>query len=501
MKSPLLAYTIQAGHKRGEQMEQTPTEIEKKIEHIEAELGSSSDLTIRRLEIGVHRLKIAVIWIKGMVEVKALNESVLSPLLLHTKLLALMPNQPNGLELICGNFVTAFETVYAEMDRTVPLLLSGYTLIVADGFEQCAAIDTQGYLIRGIEEPSSTVVVRGPRDGFIECFEVNVTLIRRRLQNRKIRVETMVVGEISQTSVSMMYLEDRASKEVVDEVRQRLQNIDIDAVLESQYIEELIRDNKGSIFPTVYSTERPDDAASGIVEGRVAIIVDGTPFVLLVPCTFFHLMKTAEDNYRAYPIATFIRWIRFTGLLITLLFPSLYVAILMFHPELVPPQLLSSVLSAREGVPFPLILEAVIMEMTFEGLREAGVRMPRAIGSAISIVGALVIGESAVNAGIISSPTIIVVAGTAIASFVIPSIELSGAIRLLRFFMLIWASLLGLYGIIFGLILLAIHLTTLESVGTPYLYPITPFNKREAMKTFFRMPWWSLNEHTKGRRR
>ncbi|MEF3302566.1 spore germination protein [Paenibacillus sp. GYB003] len=461
------------------------------METIKSELGDSSDLSVRECRIGAERIPVIVLWIGGLIEKQTLNANVIVPLLAGTRNLNLTDMSEPLHERLSDSIVTTSEVnvVYSVSDA-LSRLLSGWTIALAGDGNAILAFDTRGLDTRSIEEPASSTVTRGPRDGLVESLETNISLIRRRLKDRAVRVETLTVGKVSRTAVAIVYLQNRAMPQVVGKVRQRLAAIDIDAVLESQYIEEMIKDRPSSVFPTVYSTERPDDLTGGILDGRVALLVDGSPFGLLVPCTLFHLLKTSEDYYLAFPVATFIRWLRMVGFFFTLLLPSLYVGVLTFHPEMVPPRLLSSILSAREGVPFPVLLEALVMELTFEVLREASIRMPRTIGSAISIVGALVIGESAVKAGIISSPAVIVVAATAIASFTIPSIELSGAIRLLRFFMLALASMLGLYGVFIGLILLGIHTTSLQSFGIPYLAPFGPFKTREAVKTFLRVPWW-----------
>lgn len=460
-----------------------------------SELGNSSDLSTRNCLIGEERIPASVVWIDGLVSKQNLNTDVISPLISGTQQMKLLDQSESPHQLLCSYILTAnhVKMVYT-CEECVPLLVCGWTIILVDDSEGAIAVNTQGLETRSIDEPASSSVIRGPRDGFVEALGVNISLIRRRIRDKAFRVETLTVGNLSHTKIAMVYIHDRAAKETVDEIRKRLQKIDIDAVLESHYIEEIIKDSPTSFFPTVYSTERPDDVAGIILDGRVAIVVDGTPFVLALPCTLFHLLKTTEDLYLAYPVATFIRWIRYAGFFITLLLPSTYVGILTYHPEMVPPQLLSSILSARDGVPFPVLMEALIMEIIFEGLREASIRMPRSIGSAISIVGALVIGESAVQAGIISSPSVMIVAGTAIASFTIPSISLSGTIRMLRFFMLLLASLLGLYGIIIGLFMLGVQLASIQSVGLPYLSPFAPFKKKEAEKAIFRVPWFTLRK-------
>lgn len=432
-----------------------------------------------------------LVWIDGIVSSIDLNNNVIAPLISGTAELEMIPDDRQTLKILSTSIITATEaTTVTSASQAVNLLVNGWTVLLIEGFSTMIGVNTQGFETRSIEEPASASVIRGPRDGFVESITVNTSLVRRRIRSKQVRVESRTLGEVSHTKIALLYVEDRVDRKVLEEVRKRISKIDVDAVLESHYIEEIIKDSPWSLFPTVHSTERPDDVAGVILEGRVAILVDGTPFALVLPCTLFHLLKTTEDLYLAYPIATFVRWIRIVGFFVTLLLPATYVGILTFHPEMVPPQLLSSILSARDGVPFPILMEALIMELTFEGLREASIRMPRSIGSAISIVGALVIGESAVQAGIISSPSVIVVAGTAIASFMIPSNSLSGSIRLLKFMMLMLASILGLYGIIIGLFIIGIHLCSIQSVGLPYLTPFAPYKKNEAIRALFRIPWF-----------
>ncbi len=468
------------------------------FDYIDQELGQSSDISTRECLIGEEKASCLIIWIDGLVNKQGLNDNIITPLLVDSRNISLFDQKETPIQLISYSLITATEVVLlASQEKMIPLLMDGWSILIVEGIDTMIAANVQGFEMRNIDEPASASVIRGPRDGFVETLEVNISLIRRRVRNKDVRVENHLIGNVSNTKIAILYLHERAPQATVDEIRKRLSHIDIDAILESQYIEDLIRDNRYSFFPTVYSTERPDDVAGAILEGRVAIIVDGTPFALVLPCTLFHLLKTTEDLYLAYPIATFIRWIRFTGFFITLLLPASYLGILTYHPEMVPPQLLSSILSARDGVPFPLLMETLLMELTFEGLREASIRMPKSIGSAISIVGALVIGESAVKAGIISSPSVIVVAGTAIASFTIPSITLSATIRLLRFAMIIAASFLGLYGIMIGLFLLGIHLSSIDSVGMPYLAPFAPYRDKEAKRALVRIPWFTLRGRQK----
>jgi len=305
-------------------------------------------------------------------------------------------------------------------------------------------------------------------------------------------MESLTVGRVSQTDVVIVYIDGIVSKTILEEVRARIGRIQIDGVLESGYIEEFIEDSSWSPFPQIQNTERPDIVCAGLLEGKVAIMVDNTPFALIVPMTFWTGLQAVEDYYERSIYTTFIRLIRYSLFNIALLLPSLYVALSTFHQQLIPTNLLISIANSREGVPFPTFVEALLMEFMFEGLREAGIRLPKAVGSAVSIVGALVIGQSAVQAGIVSAPVVIVVSTTGIASFAIPRYNFGTAYRLLRFPMLILAGTLGLYGIISGLFLMIIHLLNLRSFGVPYMSPVVPQIPRAMRDVFVRAPRWMM---------
>jgi spore germination protein KA len=301
------------------------------------------------------------------------------------------------------------------------------------------------------------------------------------LKNRKI-------GRATQTNVSIMYIRGIADEKVIEEVNLRLARIDTDSILESGYIEEFIQDQPYTIFPTIQNTERPDVIAGSLLEGRVAILIDGTPHVLLVPSLFIQYLQAAEDYYQRADISTLIRTLRYFCLFIATLVPALYIALTTFHQEMLPTQLLISLAAQREGVPFPAFVEGLIMEATYEILREAGIRMPRAVGQAVSIVGTLVIGQAAVEAGIISATMIIVVSITAISSYVIPEFDMSIAIRITRFLFMGLAAVFGLFGIFVGIVALLLHLSSLRSFGVPYMAPVGPFILSNQKDVILRVP-------------
>jgi spore germination protein KA len=344
---------------------------------------------------------------------------------------------------------------------------------------------------RNLEEPSSEPVIRGPRDGFIENISTNIGLIRRRIKTPRLKTESITLGELTQTQVVLTYIEGIVSESIVEEVRKRVSRIQIDGIIDSGYIEEFIEDSPFTPFPQVHSTERPDVVAAELLEGKVAILVDTSPFVLIVPMTFWNGLQASEDYYVRWPIATFVRWIRFIFIIIAIFAPPLYVAITTFHQEMIPTNLILSIASSREAVPFPALVEALLMEIIFEALREAGIRLPKQIGQAISIVGALVIGQAAVQAGIISAPVVIIVSITGIAAFTIPRYSFGNGIRLLRFPMLFLAGTLGLYGIVLGSLGILLHVASLRSFGVPYFTPVSPLTFTNLKDVIIRAPIWA----------
>ena len=295
-----------------------------------------------------------------------------------------------------------------------------------------------------------------------------------------------------------MYISDLAKQEIVDEIRRRLNAIQIDGILESGYTEELIKDNRYSIFPTFLNSEKPDSVAAGLLEGKAAILVDGTPFVLTAPALFAEFFQASEDYYHQFYISTFVRIFRYIAFVFSIIVPSLYIALATFHQEMVPTPLLISMISEREGVPFPTTIEVFAMEVVFEILREAGIRMPRVIGSAVSIVGALVLGQAAVDAGLISAMIVIIVSITAISSFAIPNYSMGNAARLLRFILMFITSIFGLFGIFMSTIGLLLELCRLKSIGVPYMSPFAPKAKFASKDTILRFPLWKNRARPEG---
>lgn len=462
-------------------------------------LGSSSDIVVRTFSDESTGLDGVFFYIDSLVDQPTINEMVIKPVLgelgKHPNVKS--PSEWIGLLKNKALFVGRLKDLHG-LDETLAQLMEGSTILMLQGCRTAMAASTAGGEKRSVEEPSSQTVVRGPKESFTENINTNMSLLRRRIKSPNMRVVYKQIGKQTKTHIAVVYLKDIAKDSVVNEVMERLDRIDTDSILESGYIEEFIQDAPFTPFPTIQNTERPDAVAGGLLEGQVAIVVDGTPFALLAPVTFIRFMQSSEDYYQRYDIATFLRIIRYVAFFVSMLLPSLYIAITTFHQEMLPTPLLISLAAQREGVPFPAIIEAFVMEITFEVLREAGVRMPRVIGPAISIVGALVLGQAAVQAGLVSAAMVIVVSFTAIANFVIPAINMAIAARLIRFVMMILGATLGLFGIMSGLMVLLIHLASLRSFGVAYTVPFSPFIWPNWKDVLVRLPHWAMKQRPTG---
>lgn len=471
--------------------------LQENIQKIREALGNSSDIAIREIRIGQKgNIRAAVFFTDGLADSKSINDFIMKSLMLDVRELELgqmISSEHNVIQLIKEQALTVggIKDVF-DIDTLLTAIVSGDTALLIDGSSQGVIIGMRGWEDRGVQEPTAQTVIRGPKEGFSETIRTNTALIRRKIKDPNLWLESRQIGRVTKTDVAIMYIKGIVHDKVLDEVRERLDRIEIDGILESGYIEELIQDETYTPFPTMYHTERPDVVAAGLLEGRVAILVDGTPYVLIVPALFGQFYQAAEDYYQRADIGTLLRILRYISLAIALLGPSLYIAITTFHQEMLPTQLVIGLAAQREGVPFPAFIEALMMEITFEILREAGIRMPRAVGQAVSIVGALVIGQAAVEAGIVSAAMVIVVAITAIASFVLPAFNMAISIRIIRFGLMALAASFGLFGITVGLIAIVLHLCSLRSFGVPYMSPFAPFIPEDQKDMMLRVPIWGM---------
>lgn len=460
-------------------------DLEADLAALAAVLKPCGDLLLRRIPPGPQGGKpAALLYLKYQVDAKLLGQLVLKPLLLR-------PAQ--ALDHL--QRIPILRTSWSrQRDQVVDEILRGRAALLTEGSSEALLLQVTKQSERPIGTPQAEAAVRGPQEAFNESLETNLGLLRRRLVTPSLRMEFHRLGRRTRTETALLWLEGIADQSVVDEVRTRVSRIQIDGVLDSGYVEELIEDAPYSPFPQIEHTERPDKLIAALLGGRVGVIVDGSPFALIAPVSFFTFLQASEDYYERYFLATSVRWIRALALFLALLAPSFYVAIASIHQEMIPIGLVLRLAATREGAPFPLFLEALLMEVAFEILREAGIRLPRSVGQAVSIVGGLVIGEAAVRAGIASPVTIVVVALTGIASFSLPSYGLGISLRVLRFPMLLVSAVMGLPGVTIALLMMITHLASLRSFGAPYLAPLAPSRFSEWKDLLVRVPWWAMGQ-------
>lgn len=387
---------------------------------------------------------------------------------------------------------TFFPTTYFikhTPEESLDGLLCGHALLCISGQTAGILFPFASPAKRDISVSENEKTIRGPKESFVEDIWTNLSLIRQRIKSENLVIEQFIIGSESHTIVMLLYMKGHDNGELVNTLRVKLQNIQTERVPGSSFIEEVLDDRLSSPFPKMLNTERPDVVVSSLFEGRVAILTDGTPNNLIAPATLLAFMQSAEDYYQRYFFSSWIRILRYFFFGVSLILPSAYVAITTYHPEMLPYNMLISLAASRDIVPFPAILEALMMEIAFEVMREAGQRIPTTMGQTISIVGAIVIGDAAVQAGIVSAPMVIIVALTGISSFVVPHFSLTLTIRFLRFALLMISAMFGLLGLLIGVFLIYIHLLSLDSFGTPYLSPLIPY-KSEGMKDAVgRFPW------------
>ncbi|MGE6486870.1 spore germination protein [Paenisporosarcina sp. NPDC076898] len=466
---------------------QVSTVLANNIQQMQTIFGDSSD--VRMIHFLEKPVPFVLYYIEGLINKKQLDSSVIEPInnWQRTK-----GKSGKATDVIHQLDVSAEISSNQQVEDVIMSILKGQVAIFVEGLNEAFTVPLETWPSRAVEEPIAQTIVRGSREGFTETLLVNTSLIRRRLMDPTLRFKSFQVGNITKTPILVAYLESQVEQDVLQEVLKRVANVNTNKVFESGMLEELIQEKGYSPFPTFQATERPDSAAAALVEGKVLIMMEGTPFALITPTTFISFFQAAEDYYHHFDISTLTRFIRIIAFFLSISLSAIFIAVTTYHHELIPTSLLVSLAAQREGVPFPAFVEALLMEIMFEILREAGIRMPRPIGSAVSIVGAIVIGESAVAAGLVSPAIVIVVALSAISSFVSPYYAHSGAARLLRFVNMTFAATAGIFGIIFFFLGLLIHLCSRTSMGKPFFTPILSFHPDKLKDGIFRFPlWWT----------
>ena len=376
-------------------------------------------------------------------------------------------------------------------------LLAGNGLLFLDGDTNCYKISSKGYPGLGVKKAENEKVIRGSQEAFTESEKINVALIRKRLRDSRMKVEEQTVGVRSHTMTALVYMEDLIYQGLLTTMKQQLQRYEIDGILDSGMLEQLSEKHWLSPFPQFQTTQRPDRAAMAILEGRVVLIADNSPIALILPTDYNSFIQTSDDYYNRWEIASLGRMLRFLASFFAMTLPGLYLAVCNFHTQILPTTLLLSFAEARQGVPFPAVVEVLIMELSFELLREAGVRLPGAMGNTIGIVGGLIIGQAAVEANLVSPIVVIVISFTALCSFAIPNEEFATAFRILKFFFIAVCAWLGYFGMLLGLLAVLTHLSHLTSFGIPYLMPFVgaDLNNYEDERDFiWRQPFRKLRK-------
>lgn len=444
-------------------------DLQKNIDRFKEIFSDCADIKMREMRLGKDRGRACFL---AYIEV-AVSNMLLENTALGRMLAALeqMPEENINQVLDCNALGIADVTPYEYVEDAAAGMLTGDAVLFIDGYAKALKIADQGYPGMGVQEPDSEKVIRGSKEGFTDSVKINTALIRKRIRSPRVKVEELQQGIRSHTAVDLVYMEDLAYPAVLEEVKKRLSEYEIDGVMDSGVIEQLAERKWYSPFPQFQTTQRPDRAALAILEGRVVLLSDNSPVALILPTDINSFLKTSDDYYNRFEVATFARILRYLAAFFAMTLPGLYLAVTNFHTQILPTPLLLSFWEARIGVPFPAALEVILMELSFELLREAGVRLPGAMGNTIGIVGGLIIGQAAVDANLVSPIVVIVVAFTALCSFSIPNEEFAFSFRILKFYLIVMSAWLGFFGFLTGLLTVLIHLSRLKSFGIPYLMP------------------------------
>lgn len=460
--------------------------LEQNKQEIIRRFGESPDLTNHSFQIVIsdhHHLESLLFCLDGMVNEQQIDDHILKPLLENPVNMG-----DNKAWKTIRNRISQNNVKEVKDIETAALEISqGAIFLVIEGYTQGLLIYCESAKHRSVSEPTVETVVRGPHEGFVESLNTNVSLLRKHIRHPSLHFQSLLLGEYTRAQVMVAYMKDIAHPAVVNRVLKRLKAIDTDNIHYSGEVEQFIEDQPLTIFPTLGNTERPDKASAALMEGRVIILVHNDPVALIAPYPFISNFQSTEDFGSRPFYASFIRSLRFFSFLLSISLPAIFLLTLNFHKEIIPSELIMNIAAAREQVPFPLTIEILLMMLIFEVVREAGVRMPRAIGQAVSIVGAIILGEVSVSAGLVGAPTIIVVAFAAISTFAVT--PLTDVMSILRFLLVIPASIFGLYGVLFAFLGILTHMVVLRTLGEPYMAPFAPIQFKDWKDSLIRLPY------------
>lgn len=464
--------------------------LKENLDLINDRIGKNNIVVTKSLLIGnEEQLEGAIIYINGLASKDIIDRDVLHPLMLHIK--ENLKDKPNIMEYISKKYITMSNTkIEKDINNILSSLKRGQTALLLENSDESIIIDTSSGDYRSISEPTNESSIRGSREGFIEKLETNTSIIKRRIKDENLVIENMVLGRRTQRDLAIIYIDNIVDKNVLQELKYKLSSIDVDSVPLMGYIQQYIENDAYSIFPQSRTTERPDIVEGNLMEGRIAVMLEGTPMVLLTPSIFIEFFQAIEDYTQRTIVSSFTRILRALSVIIVITFPSIYLTLIKFNAELIPIKFVNTIIQSRSNIPLTPFMEILSMEIIVEFLREGGLRLPPKVNQTLSVVGGIIIGQAAIKAGIVSSSTLLIIGISIIAAFLTPNYDMSLAVRFIRFPMLILSNYLGLLGLTAGFFFLLVHICSLESLGVPYF----SFHNEEYKDIFIRSPLWTMNK-------
>ncbi len=455
------------------------------VKYIDDKFKDWGDIVKREFNIGSdYNTKAYIVYIDDMASREVVEDNIIKNLLIYLRI------PDNSTNDFIENGVTTADIIKTnDIDSAILEVMCGNTIVLIENSEDILIISSKGFPKRGVDKPETEIVIQGPQEAFAESIRTNTVLIRRRIRDTNLKCKQLKIGSKSQSDIALMYLDNVVDKNILEEAEKRLERVDTDVILDSGYLEQYIEDSTFSPFPQMQLTERPDKAAAEICEGRIAIIVDNSPFVILIPTVLASFYQSAEDYYQRWEIMSILRIIRYIAGFAAFTLPALYIAVVLYSPEIIPTPLALKLAADRELIPFSTVVEVVMMEIIFEALREAGTRMPSVLGGTLGIVGGIIIGQAAVDAGLISPFVVIIIALTGVCSFAIPNVALVSTYRLLKYVMIFLAAAFGIIGFIIGIFGIIVHICGLRSFGVGYCEPFVGIKRQSvAEDTIIRFP-------------
>jgi len=464
------------------------------IDNIKKLIGSKSEIVVRTFIVGNKNfLEAAIMYVNGLADVDVIDRDILKPLMLHVA--EDLTNVSNIEDYIYKKYVAVSDTyVEGDVNKAADSIKRGKTVIIMEGASSFIVVNTTGGTYRAISEPHNDPTLRGPKEGFIENLETNISLLSRKIKDKNLVTEKYVLGRRSQTDLVIMYIDDIVDKGFLNRIREKIETIDIDSISSDSFIEQCIEEHPYSIFPQVIASERPDVVQSKLMEGRIAFLLDGSPFVSTYPTVMAEFFQTTEDYYERSIIGSFIRIVRLLAVFIVITVPSIYITLIKFNAELIPIEFVESLIKSRKGIALTPFMSLLAMQLTIEFLREGGLRLPSKIGQTLSVVGGIIIGDAALNAKIVSSSTLLVAGITTVASFAISDYQMAISIRIISYLMLIMSNWLGMLGIVIGWLFIIAYLSSMNNFGVPYV----SFRIGDIKDIFIRAPLWTMKNRPEG---